>query len=60
MGGLKQDLNINRYPALACKSFENVTKIRCKKYDEEGINLNTNTSKHGNNNQFMTVIQVIS
>jgi hypothetical protein len=38
-----------------CKSFENVTKICSKEYDEEGINLNTNTSRHGNNNQFMTV-----
>jgi hypothetical protein len=41
-GGLKQDLNINRYSSRLCKSSENVTKIRSKEYDDDGTNPNIN------------------
>jgi hypothetical protein len=55
MGGLKQDLNINRYSALLCKYFENVIKKCIKEYDDEGTNLNINILKQGNNSHSMVV-----
>jgi hypothetical protein len=52
-GGLKQDLNINKYSSRLCNSSENVTQKCSKEYDDDGSNLNINTLKQGNNSQLM-------
>jgi hypothetical protein len=39
VGGLKQELNTNRYPIVSCKFLENGVKAYSKKYEKE-INSN--------------------
>jgi hypothetical protein len=51
MGGLKQELNINKHPVLACKFLKNRAKKCGKEYDEQISNFKSINSNQEKTNQ---------